>query len=214
MSTARISPVRVEIWSDPQCVWCFIARPRFEKAVAAFDGEVEITYRSFELRPDAPVDVDKEHEIAQHTGVNKGRVEAINAQLTALADAEGLSYRPDLTRPTNSRLALELLHHAGRTGQRAALTTRLFTAYFTEGHHIGRVDELLELAHEVGLDREAARAALTKRRHKKAVEQDDARLHALGARGVPLYVINGQWGISGAQPVQTYLDALERASAG
>ena len=213
MSTARTSPVRVEIWSDPQCVWCFIAHPRFEKAVAAFAGEVELTYRSFELRPDSPIEIDKEQQIAQHTGANEGRVTAINGQLTALAEAEGLSYRPDLTQPTNSRLALELLHHAGRTGQRAALTTRLFTAYFTEGRHIGRVDELLELAHEVGLGREAARAVLAERRYEDAVEQDATRLRALGARGVPLYVIDGKWGISGAQPVQTYLNALEEATA-
>lgn len=213
MTTTRPSPVRMEIWSDPQCVWCFIAHPRFEKAVAAFNGEVEVTYRSFELRPDAPVEIDKEQQIAQYTGENRERVEAINTQLTALADAEGLSYRPDLTQPTNSHLALELLHHAGRTGQRAALTTRLFTAYFTEGRHIGRLDELLDLAQEVGLDRDTARAVLTERRHKEAVEQDSARLRALGAQGVPLYVINGQWGISGAQPVQTYLDTLERAAA-
>lgn len=213
MTSAHPSPVRVEIWSDPQCVWCFIAHPRFEKAVAAFNGEVEVTYRSFELRPDAPVEIDKEQQIAQHAGANRERIDAINAQLTALADAEGLSYRPDLTQPTNSRLALELLHHAGQIGQRATLTTRLFAAYFSEGRHIGRIDELLELAQEVGLDRDTARAALTERRHKKAVEQDHARLRTLGARGVPLYVIDGKWGISGAQPVQTYLDALEKAAA-
>lgn len=71
MTTARPSPVRVEIWSDPQCVWCFIAHPRFEKAVAAFDGGVETTYRSFQLRPDAPLDIDKAHEIAQHSGATR-----------------------------------------------------------------------------------------------------------------------------------------------
>lgn len=204
------SLVRLEAWSVPQCVWCFIAHPRFVKAVAAFEGEVEVTYRSFELRPDAPVEIDKEQQTAQHAGANRERVDAINAQLTALAEAEGLSYRPDLSQPTNSRFALELLHQAG---QRATLTSRLFSAHFSEGCHIGRIDELLALAHEVGLDRETARAVLTERRHRKSVERDHARLRALGARGVPLYVINGQPGISGAQPVQTYFDALERAAA-
>lgn len=94
MTSARRSLVRAEIWSDPQCVWCFIAHPRFEKAVAAFNGEVEVTYRSFELRPDAPVEIDKKQQIAQHAGPNRERIDAINAQLTVLADAEGLSYRP------------------------------------------------------------------------------------------------------------------------
>lgn len=211
MTTATSAPVRVEVWSDPQCVWCLIAHPRFEKAVAIFEGEVDVTFRSFELRPDAATEIDKEQEITRHAGVDRERIKTINAQLAELAEAEGASYRPDLTRPTNSHLALELLHHADETGHRAALIKKLFTAYFTEGRHIGREDELVDLAHEVGLDRDAAREALTDRRHREAVDRDSARLRELGARGVPLYVINGQWGISGAQPVQTYLDALQKA---
>lgn len=212
MTTAVPQPVHVEIWSDPQCVWCFIAHPRFEKAVAAFDGEVEVTYRSFELRPDAPIEIDKEQQIAQHAGANRERIDAVNAQLSELARAEGVTYRPDLTRPTNSRLALELLHHADATGDRAALTHRLFAAYFTEGRHIGDVEELTSLAQDTGLDPESVREALTDRRHHDAVSRDSERLRALGASGVPLYVINGAWGISGAQPVQTYLDALQKAA--
>lgn len=212
MTTAVAKPVHVEIWSDPQCVWCFIAHPRFEKAVALFDGEVEVTYRSFELRPDAPIEIDKEQQIAQHAGANRERINAVNAQLSELARAESVSYRPDLTRPTNSHLALELLHHADATGDRAALTHRLFAAYFTEGRHIGDVEELVGLAQDAGLDPDSAREALTNRRHHNAVNRDSERLRALGASGVPLYVINGTWGISGAQPVQTYLDALQKAA--
>ncbi|MGB3373987.1 MAG: DsbA family oxidoreductase [Microbacterium sp.] len=212
MTTTASTPVQVEIWSDPQCVWCFIAHPRFEKAVAEFHGEVEVTYHSFELRPEAPVDIDKEQQIAQHTGANRERVEAINAHLAELAHAEGASYRPDLTRPTNSHLALELLHHAQRTGHRAALTRRLFAAYFTEGRHIGHIDQLVGLAEDVGLDPEEARAVLTDRRYLEAVDQDSNGLRALGANGVPLYVIQGKWCISGAQPMQTYLDALQKAA--
>lgn len=204
--------MQVEIWSDPQCVWCFIAHPRFEKAIAAFDGEVELTYRSFELRPDSPVEIDKEQQIAQNAGANRERVDAVNAHLAELAHAEGASYRPDLTRPTNSHLALELLHHAQETGLRVILTHQLFTAYFTEGRHIGDIDQLVDLAEEAGLDPEEAREALIDRRYRAAVDRDGDRLRALGARGVPLYVIEGKWGISGAQPVQIYLDALQKAA--
>lgn len=212
MATEGSTPVQVEIWSDPQCVWCFIAHPRFEKALAAFDGDVEVVYRSFELRPDAPFEIDKEQLIAQHAGANRDRVDAVNAHLAELANAEGVSFRPDLTRPTNSHLALELLHHANETGYRAALTRRLFTAHFSEGRHIGRVDELAGLANDVGLDPEEAREVLTDRRYRGAVSQDSDRLRALGASGVPLYVFGGTWGISGAQPVQIYLDALQKAA--
>ncbi|SJN12075.1 FrnE protein [Leucobacter sp. 7(1)] len=212
MATASSKPVHVEIWSDPQCVWCFVAHPRFEKAVALFDGEVEVSYRSFELRPDAPIEINKEQQIAQHAGANRERIDTVNAQLAELARAEGVSYRPDLTRPTNSRLALELLHYADTAGHRAALTRRLFAAYFTEGRHIGHVDELIDLAQEIGLDPDLVREVLTDRRYQDAVTRDSERLQALGASGVPLYVINGTWGISGAQPVQTYLDALQKAA--
>lgn len=214
MTTSLPGTVHVEIWSDPQCVWCFIAHPRFEKAVAAFGGNVEVTYRSFELSPDAAIEIDKELLIARHAGANREHVDAVNAQLIGLARAEGISYRPDLSVPTNSHLALELLHHAQESGLRAELTRRLFTAYFTEGQHIGHAETLVDLATEVGLDREAAHRVLADRRYRAAVDQDSDRLRALGARGVPLYVINGKWGISGAQSVQTYLDALERAGDG
>lgn len=213
MSPSKTSPVHVEIWSDPQCVWCFIAHPRFEKAVAAFDGEVEVTYRSFELRPDAAVEIDRRQEIAQHAGANRERVDAINAQLATLAAAEGRDYQPELTRPTNSHLALELLHFAGETGRRDALTQRLFTAFFTEGRHIGRLDDLLDIGEDAGLTRDAARQVLVDRRYREAVDQDSARLRRVGARGVPLYVIDERWGISGAQSVETYLDALRKAAA-
>lgn len=211
MKTTVARPVQVEVWSDPQCVWCFIAHPRFQKAVAAFDGQVEVTFRSFELRPGVPTEIDKELQMAQHAGASPGRVEAVTAQLTQLAHAEGMSFRPDLTRPTNSHLALELLHHAQQGGHRAALTRRLFTAYFTEGRHIGHVDELVDLAREIGMDPEAAREVLLDRRHRAAVDQDGERLRALGASGVPLHVIDGKWGISGAQPVHVYLEALQRS---
>ena len=214
MTTTVTPPVHVDVWSDPQCVWCFIAHPRFQKAVAAFDGHVEVTYRSFELRPGVLTEIDKAQQIAQHAGSTPGHVEAVTAQLTQLADAEGLSFRPDLTRPTNSHLALELLHHANETGYRAALTHRLFTAYFTEGRHIGHVDELVSLAHDVGLDPDEAQEVLTDRRYREAVDHDSGRLRALGASGVPLYVVDGKWGISGAQSVQTYLDALQKAAGG
>lgn len=212
MTTTASPPVQVEIWSDPQCVWCFIAHLRIDKAIAAFDGAVEVTYRSFELRPEAPVEIDKEQQIAQHAGGNRARVDAVNAQLAELARTEGARYRPDLTRPTNSHLALELLHHAQQTGHRAALTRRLFTGYFTEGRHLGRIDELVDLAHDVDLNRAAAQDALASRRHRAAVDHDTDRLRSLGATGVPFCVIDGKWGISGAQPVHTYVDALNKAA--
>lgn len=205
------APIAVEIWSDVQCVWCYIASARFRGALSRFDGDVEVSYRSFELTPDAPMDVDRDEHIRTH-GMPEERMNQILAQLTALTGAEGLPYAPELTRPTNSRLALELLHHADSLGLRPALLDRLFVAYFAEGHHVGRVDDLVRLASEVGIGAAAAREALESRRFEPAVEADRRRARELGIRGVPFYVVDHRWAISGAQSSDTYLDALEHAA--
>ena len=209
--TTTQRPVRVEIWSDVQCIWCYIAGARFRKAVAHFDGDVEVTYRSFELTPDAPIEIDREAQIRKHN-MPKERMDQILRQLTELTSAEGLSYDPDRTQPTNSHLALELLHYADTVGERPALMQRLFEAYFAEGRHIGHIDELVDLATQVGLDADSARDALGDRRYAPAVDADVQRARALGANGVPFYVINDTVGISGAQPSETFMRALEQAA--
>lgn len=202
-------PVRVEIWSDVQCIWCYIAGARFRKAVARFEGDVEITYRSFELTPDAPIEIDREAQIRKH---GTERIEQVLHQLTKLTSAEGLPYDPDHTQPTNSHLALELLHHADTLGERPALTQRLFEAFFAEGRHIGHIDELVDLAMQVGLGADSARHVLVDRRYAPAVDADVQRARALGANGVPFFVINDTLGLSGAQPTETFMRALEQAA--
>lgn len=133
-------------------------------------------------------------------------------QLRELTAAEGLPYEPDSTRPTNSRLALELLKHAEDTGMRPQLTKRLFEAHFAEGRHVGDRDELVALAAEAGLDPVLARSALVERRHSADVDEDLRRARDLGIRGVPFYIVNDKWAISGAQPTSTFLHALRQAS--
>lgn len=207
------APIRVDVWSDVQCIWCYISSARLRSAVAQFEGEVEVVHHSFELTPHAPVDIDREAQIRSHD-MELGRMRQIMDQLTRLTGEEGLAYDPDRTRPTNSHLALELLHHAGTLGLRAALTDRLFAAYFAEGRHLGRIDDLLALAEDAGLDLGSARDALEDRRHAAAVDADIARARSLGAQGVPFYVINGTWGLAGAQPVAGLLGAFEHARSG
>ena len=204
------TPVRVDVWSDVQCIWCYISSARLSRAIAQFDGTVEVVHHSFELTPHAPVDIDREAQIRSH-GMEPDRMRQIMDQLARLTAEEGLAYDPDRTRPTNSHLALELLHHAGTLGRRAALTERLFPAYFAEGRHIGRIDELLELAAEVDVDHTSARRVLEDRRHAPAVDADIARARALGAQGVPFFVIDDTWGLSGAQPTAGFLAAFAHA---
>lgn len=212
MTVDTETPVRVEVWSDPQCVWCYIGNPRLNKAVEQFAGAVEVVYRSFELHPEAPVDIDREEYIRQQSGMSAAQRERILSELNTLAVTEGLTYQPDLTLPTNSHRAFELLHHADVTGHRAVLGERLSTAYFAEGRHIGHLEDLLDLAAETGLDPHAAHLALTEHHYTNAVDQDTARARALGAGGVPFYLFNGAEVLSGTQTTQAISAALERAS--
>jgi predicted DsbA family dithiol-disulfide isomerase len=207
---ATTPPIRVDVWSDVQCIWCYISSARLRTAIALHPGPVEVYYHSFQLTPDAPVDIDRDAHIRSHN-VDPARMRQIMTQLRQLTADEGLTYDPDQTQPTNSRQALELLHHAGTLGKRAELTDRLFRAYFAEGRHVGHIDELLEIAAQIGLDPDDARAALAESRYGADVEADIRQAHNLGARGVPFYVIDNSWGLSGAQPVQQFLAAFQQA---
>lgn len=205
------TPIRVDVWSDVQCIWCYISSARLHTAAGRYLGPVEVVHHSFQLSPDAPVDIDRDAHIRSHN-MDPAKMQQIKTQLAQLVTEEGLPYDPDRTQPTNSHQALELLHHAGTLGKRAELTQRLFEAYFAEGRHVGYANELLALAEEIGLDRDMAAAVLADRRYAAAVDSDSSQAHQLGARGVPFYVINNRIGLSGAQPVEQFLAAFEQAS--
>jgi predicted DsbA family dithiol-disulfide isomerase len=208
--TTPTPPIRVDVWSDVQCIWCYISSARLRSAIAQHPGPVDVYYHSFQLTPDAPVDIDREAHIRSHN-VEPARMRRIMTQLRHQAAQERLAYDPDRTRPTNSHQALELLHYADTLGTRAELTDRLFRAYFAEGRHVGDLDELVAIATEAGLDPNGARDALINRRYAAAVDADMEQAHDLGARGVPFYVIDKKWALSGAQPVQQFLAAFEQA---
>lgn len=211
MTLDTSTQIRVDVWSDVQCIWCYISSARLRTAIARHPGRVEVVHHSFQLTPDAPVDIDRDAHIRSHS-VDPARMEQIMDQLRRLTAQEGLPYDPDRTQPTNSHLALELLHHAGTLGIRAELAQRLFEAYFAEGRHIGHVGELRALAVEAGLDETEASAVLADRRYAGEVDADIREAHRFGARGVPFYVIDDIYGLSGAQPVEQFLAAFEQAA--
>ena len=188
MTTPNAGRLGVEVWTDPQCIWCYITHPRLEAAIAAHGGEIDVVYRSFHLHPEACVEIDRDEHIRAHSGgMSAADRDRIIAQLTDLAAAEGLDHRPDLVQPTNSALALELLHHADTLGQRDVLIRRLAHAHFAEGRNIGRLDQLLQIATAAGIDTGPAEQVLTSRVHRAAVHSDTARARSLGAKGVPFY---------------------------
>lgn len=200
-------PISIDIWSDIACPWCYIGKRNLEKgleAVAADEDapQVNITFHSFELSPDTPVDFDGDEVdfLAGHKGMPREQVEQMLSNVTGVAANAGLEYRFDLLQHTNTVKAHELLHFAKAEGRQHEMEERLMSAYFTEGKHVGRIDDLVDLAVEVGLDADRARAALESEEFLPAVRQDQAQARAYGIQGVPFFVVDGQYGISGAQP--------------
>lgn len=176
------------------------ACPGSRRRSAAFDGTVVIRHRSYALAPDAPEDFDASQYTRSQHGITEAQRQEALAAVTAAAAAEGLDYHLDRVQPTNSRSAHRLLHHAATHNRRNALSERLTQAYFAEGRHLGRLDELVELAFDAGLDPDQAQQALVEDRHADAVDADCAAAAALGITGVPFTMIDGRWGIPGAQP--------------
>jgi len=208
-------PISIDIWSDIACPWCYIGKRNLEAGLAATASDedapqVDITFHSFELSPDTPVDFDGDELdfLAGHKGMPREQVAQMLDNVTGVAQKAGLEYRFDLLKHTNTVKAHELLHHAKAEGRQHEMEERLMSAYFTEGKHVGRVDDLVELAVEVGLDADATRDALNNETYLSAVRQDQAQARAYGIQGVPFFVVDGQYGISGAQPPEAFANVL------
>ena len=208
-------PISIDIWSDIACPWCYIGKRNLEAGLAATASDddapkVNITFHSFELSPDTPVDFhgDEVDFLAGHKGMPREQVTEMLDNVTNVAKNAGLEYRFDLLQHTNTVKAHELLHHAKAEGLQHEMEERLMSAYFTEGKHVGRVDDLVELAAEVGLDADATRDALNAEKYLPDVRQDQAQARAYGIQGVPFFVVDGQYGISGAQPPEAFANVL------
>ncbi|EXJ52896.1 MAG: disulfide bond formation protein DsbA [Microbacterium sp. 69-7] len=203
--------ITIDVWSDIACPWCYIGKRNLETGLAqtAADPDapqVEVTFHSFELSPDTPVDFegDELDFLAGHKGMPRERVREMLDQVTGVAAGSGLEYRFDLLQHTNTVKAHELLHFAKAQGRQNEMAERLMSAYFTEGKHVGRVDDLVALAAEVGFDADEVRDALESSRHLADVRADQAQAQAYGIQGVPFFVIDGKYGVSGAQPADAF----------
>lgn len=209
------APINVQIFSDVQCPWCYIGKRKFEAAVAEFDGEVDVVYRSFELAPDTPVDYEGStvDYLSERKGLPLDQVHQMLERVTQIAASVGLDYDFEHVHQTNTVLAHELLHFAKAHGLQLELKERLLRAYFVEGRHVGRAEDLADLAADVGLDRDAAAESLADHRHLADVKADMAQAVAYGIQGVPFFVIDDRYGISGAQEPAAFLGALQQAAA-
>ncbi len=207
--------MRVDVWSDIVCPWCYIGKRRLESALSRFEPEVEVTWHSFELDPSAPAHRPGDHaqQLADKLGRTREQAVQMLEDMTELAAQDGLEYHFDRLRSGNSFDAHRLLHFAHEQGRQDALKEGLFRATFTEGRSISDRDELVELGVEAGLDRDAVLKVLDSDDYAEAVRADEALGAQLGIRGVPFFVIDQKYGVSGAQPADVLHQALEQAWA-
>jgi predicted DsbA family dithiol-disulfide isomerase len=207
--------MQVEIWSDVVCPWCYLGKRRFEQALSSFEhrADVQVVYRSFELDPTAPTGettATVDH-LASRYGLSLAQADDAQRQMEARAAADGLTFDMTDLRSGNTRDAHRLIHLARERGVQAELVERLHRTYFTQRRSIFDQDSLAAVAAEAGLDDGEVRAVLASDSYADAVDQDEAEAHALGATGVPFFVIDRRYGISGAQPAEVLGRALTEA---
>jgi predicted DsbA family dithiol-disulfide isomerase len=206
--------MQVEIWSDVFCPFCYIGKRNFETALAAFPhrDEVAITWKSFQLQPDAPVEADytSNEMLAKKYGVSVDDARQMQANVAQRAAEVGLQYDLDNTKVTNSFDAHRLTHLAKERGLQDAAEERFFKAYFIEGKHVGRRDTLVELGKEIGLPEAEITAVLDSDRYAEDVTADIELGSAFGLTGVPFFVFERKYAVAGAQPPEVFSQVLDR----
>lgn len=210
--------MKIEIWSDVVCPFCYIGKRHLEQALNNFPQlDVEISWKSFELDPNAPIDPDMDiyDLLAKKYGHDREWAIQMNERMTGMASSAGLEFNMDEVKPTNSFKAHQLLHLAGQPefDLQHELKEALLAAYFTEGKHLGKETVLKDIAVRTGLPEDRVQAVFDDNLYSNEVLADVERAHKLGIQGVPFFLINGKYGLSGAQPVDTFIDAISKISA-
>jgi len=207
--------MKVEIWSDIACPWCYVGKRRFERALAQFEhaGDVEVVWRSFELDPNAPRTHAESQDalLAKKYGMPLEKARAMNERMTGEARKEGLDFRFDRVKVGNTFDAHRLVHLAAESGRADAMKERLMRAYFTEGEAVGDRETLVRLGIEVGLDEAGVRKVVNGDAYANDVRADEERARSFGISGVPFFAIDEKYGVSGAQPSEVLLGALRQA---
>jgi predicted DsbA family dithiol-disulfide isomerase len=207
--------MKVEIWSDVVCPWCYIGKRRFERALAGFDaaGAVEVHWRSFQLNPEQPRGVRTTHDeyLAAKMGATVEQVRKLNERVVALAADEGLDYHFETYKVINTFDTHRVAHLARANGLDDQAQERLLRAQLVEGEVLDDADTLVRLGGEIGLDPAEVRHVLATDAYGDDVRHDLAEARALGINGVPFFVIDRRFGVSGAQPAEVFLETLRVA---
>ncbi|MFJ9565100.1 DsbA family protein [Streptomyces fuscichromogenes] len=212
--TARV-PIKVDIWSDIVCPWCYIGKRRFEEGLREWGGAVEVEYHSFDLLPDTPEDFGGTpiDYLVEVRGMDRDAAVGMVVQEQAVARSVGLEFDYANAHHARTAKAHRLLHFAKAHGKQLEVAEGLFDAYFVTRSDIGDTENLARIAEAAGLDHRSARTAVEEDSFDKAVQEDLKAAAAYGIRGVPFFVLDGKYGISGAQAPQVFADALARVAS-
>lgn len=207
--------MQIEVWSDFVCPFCYIGKRRLEMALDKFEhkNEVEVEFKSFELDQNAPLysGINIHEILASKYGISIEQAKQNNVQVGQHAAGVGLTFNFDEMKPTNTFDAHRLAKFAGEKGKEKTLTEKLLYAYFTEGKNLSDVDTIADIAEASGLDREDSINVLNdKTAYANDVRIDEEIAQQYGISGVPYFIINRKYAISGAQPLETFVGALQK----
>ncbi|HEX8269144.1 MAG TPA: DsbA family oxidoreductase [Flavobacterium sp.] len=210
--------MKIEIWSDIMCPFCYIGKRKFEQALAQFSNreKVKIEWKSYQLSPDLRTDPDKNtHQfLAEHKGINIAEARQLNEQVAQMAAQVGLHYDFDRSVVANSFNAHRFAHLAKSHNKQDVTEELLFRSYFTDGKNINDLETLIQLGSEIGLEETVVRRALENDEYADEVYADIAEAQEIGVRGVPFFVFNRKYAVSGAQDPAVFLQTMEKAFVG
>lgn len=208
--------MKIQVWSDYVCPFCYIGKKQLEKAIqdSGFEGQIEVEYKSFLLDPNTPVDMEDSiyDGLAKKYNMSLQETKAMTQNVALRAKEVGLEYNFDEMKTANTVAAHRLTKWAEENGKGAEMNERLMKAYFLEGQAIGRADVLEALVQEIGLEGKAVQEVLASDKYTVEVQQDIAVAQQLGVQGVPFFVVDNKYGISGAQPQQLFEQTIEKAA--
>lgn len=211
----KSNKMKVEIWSDVVCPFCYIGKRRFENALSqfAYAGDIEIVWKSYQLNPNQVSDANKSavQSLAESKGISLAEAQRLSDYVAEMALTVGLKYNFDKTVVANTFRAHQFTHFAKVEGKQNEAEEVLFHAYFIEGLNIDDVNILAQLAEKIGLESASLIAAIENGTYKDAVSQDIYEARQVGVQGVPFFLIDGKYAVSGAQESSTFLKTLEKA---
>lgn len=207
--------MKIEIWSDVMCPFCYIGKRHFEEALSKFSDKehIDIEWKSFQLDPTMPdvVEESQEDYLVKRKGMSRDQIQGMLQNVTAMGKEAGLDFNFDQSIMVNSQKAHQLIQFAKSKGLGNEIEERLFQAYFIEGKNVADQTTLTELGKEIGLDENELQVAFNDDKYLYQMKQDIQEAQNIGVRGVPFFVFDRKYGVSGAQPTEAFLETLNKS---